>query len=242
MGKVINEIGNKYGKLTVIERYIDKNCSKAKWLCKCECGNTTIVLGKSLRNGNTRSCGCLKHTTHSTDLTGLIFGHLKVLERDLFYLNKHPELKHGGSYWKCQCDCGAIVSIRNDSLLNGHAQSCGCIKSHGETKISKILTDNNINFQREYVDKHFTLSTGGYPRFDFAILDSNDRILYFIEYQGQQHFYPAGWIYNEEKVNNIQQRDKEKKEYCDNNNIPIIYIPYTKYNTLTINDLLLAAE
>lgn len=51
--------GKKYGRLTVIE-FVGKNKHRAAlWLCKCECGNTIIAHGASLRSGNTRSCGCL---------------------------------------------------------------------------------------------------------------------------------------------------------------------------------------
>lgn len=44
--------------------------SKAQWLCRCDCGNTVIVLSDSLKSGNTSSCGCEcrkgleKRTTH----------------------------------------------------------------------------------------------------------------------------------------------------------------------------------
>ena len=38
--------------------YID-NKNNRFWKCKCECGNTTIVQGTSLRNNHTKSCGCL---------------------------------------------------------------------------------------------------------------------------------------------------------------------------------------
>ena len=58
MGKLIDETGNRYGKLTVLKRDGSSKEKKAKWLCKCDCGNYTSVVGKSLRNGNTKSCGC----------------------------------------------------------------------------------------------------------------------------------------------------------------------------------------
>lgn len=45
-----------YGKLTPIE-YDEL---KQKYLCQCDCGNITYVLGYNLTNGNTQSCGCLK--------------------------------------------------------------------------------------------------------------------------------------------------------------------------------------
>lgn len=53
-----NEIGNTFGKLTVLERVENHHTGTAKWLCICECGNKTKVLGTSLRNGKTKSCGC----------------------------------------------------------------------------------------------------------------------------------------------------------------------------------------
>lgn len=57
--KAIDETGNRYGKLVVIERQNIPGEGRARWLCRCSCGNTTVVDGRSLRNGNTRSCGCL---------------------------------------------------------------------------------------------------------------------------------------------------------------------------------------
>ena len=60
-GKFINEIGNKYGKLTVIAK--DEELSiknhRAHWICKCDCGNLKTVSSKCLRDGKTNSCGCL---------------------------------------------------------------------------------------------------------------------------------------------------------------------------------------
>ena len=57
----INEIGNKYGKLTVLSK-AENTKSKTEgafWLCQCECGNTIITSGTNLRLGHTQSCGCM---------------------------------------------------------------------------------------------------------------------------------------------------------------------------------------
>lgn len=51
--------GQKYGMLTVIKQAPRKD-KKIKWICKCECGNETIVSSGDLKNGHTKSCGCLK--------------------------------------------------------------------------------------------------------------------------------------------------------------------------------------
>ena len=58
MGKLVDRIGQTYGRLTVIERAENTKHKKAQWLCQCECGNTTIVIGSGLPNGKTKSCGC----------------------------------------------------------------------------------------------------------------------------------------------------------------------------------------
>ena len=65
--RLINETGNRYGKLVVIERAGRNNCKKVLWKCQCECGKTKIINGNSLRNGLTESCGCYRiklMTTH----------------------------------------------------------------------------------------------------------------------------------------------------------------------------------
>ena len=61
--RIINEIGNIYGELTVISEAPtpNKNADHHKyWLCLCSCGNTTVVAGKDLRAGKVNSCGCIK--------------------------------------------------------------------------------------------------------------------------------------------------------------------------------------
>jgi len=54
--------GVKFGSLTVVSLK-DTNKGYARWICLCDCGINTIVLGTHLRSGNTRSCGCLQKTT-----------------------------------------------------------------------------------------------------------------------------------------------------------------------------------
>lgn len=59
MGKLIDEVGHKFGRLTVIERSGSTTWGFATWLCRCECGKAPVVVGASLRSGDTKSCGCL---------------------------------------------------------------------------------------------------------------------------------------------------------------------------------------
>lgn len=64
MGKMIDLTGQRFGRLTVIERaknYVSPNGRQAaRWICLCDCGNKTTVVGGDLRTGRTRSCGCFE--------------------------------------------------------------------------------------------------------------------------------------------------------------------------------------
>ena len=56
-------IGNKYGKLTIIKKDEDRknnHGARTYWICQCDCGNIKSVQGYNLKNGNTKSCGCLQ--------------------------------------------------------------------------------------------------------------------------------------------------------------------------------------
>lgn len=56
----IDLIGQKFGKLTVIERIIGGNNSRGKWVCQCECGGIAITTSDKLISSHSQSCGCLK--------------------------------------------------------------------------------------------------------------------------------------------------------------------------------------
>lgn len=57
---LISLVGNRYGKLLVIERVENNRFGHVCYRCKCDCGGETIVDVTNLRNGNTNSCGCIK--------------------------------------------------------------------------------------------------------------------------------------------------------------------------------------
>lgn len=69
MPKLIDLTGQKFGRLTVLERLKSVTGSNGKkivvYRCKCECGNIINVYGKFLRSGDKKSCGCLYNEYHS---------------------------------------------------------------------------------------------------------------------------------------------------------------------------------
>lgn len=52
--------GHTYGRFVVIQRHGRNKQYNALWLCRCECGNTAVVIGSNLLRGNSISCGCYK--------------------------------------------------------------------------------------------------------------------------------------------------------------------------------------
>lgn len=59
MSKFINLTNQQFGKLIVIRRGKNSSSGQTRWICKCECGNTTTVFGSNLKAKRTKSCGCL---------------------------------------------------------------------------------------------------------------------------------------------------------------------------------------
>ena len=60
MSKIVDISGKKYGKLSVIDIAGRTPRKQVTWNCVCDCGTKLIVIGCSLRSGNSKSCGCKK--------------------------------------------------------------------------------------------------------------------------------------------------------------------------------------
>lgn len=230
MPKFEDLTGQKFGRLTVIKRAPNKN-GRTAWYCQCECGNEKIVISKSLKDGNTKSCGCyhkeIVHKQFCKDITNQRFGNLIALEPT-------KERKHGSIVWKCLCDCGNYHYATTELLLGGKVQSCGCIHSRGNQKINNILQQSDYIFSKEY----FVSINNIRYAFDFVIFD-NDKIKCFIEYDGILHFKQDsyhGWN-NSKNWEKTQLNDKIKNNYCKQNNIPLIRIPYTDFDKINLEYL-----
>lgn len=193
------------------------------------------MVAASLRAGRTKSCGCLKQEKdrqpkgNVINLIGKKFGHLTVISRQ-------GSDKRGEALWECECDCPAKTHliVLGSNLRTGHTISCGCERrSKGEIAVAKILNDNNISFEQEY--KAFKFANGRWATYDFYV---NNK--YFIEYDGEIHYaYNLHGWHNKEQLKHQQERDIIKNQWCKNNNIPLIRIPYTHLKKLCLKDLVL---
>lgn len=234
-----NILGQKFGKLLVIEEAPKNKDGSIMWKCQCDCGNITVVKGTALRTGDIASCGCVRvqklienNKKNLIDLTGKQFGLLTVIE------NTNKKDKKGQFFWKCQCYCGNICEVRGADLRSGNTKSCGCqrTKSFGEQKIKNILVDNNIKYNQEKIFDNCIFENNKYhARFDFYLPDYNT----LIEYDGRQHFLVGeGNFDNPEKFRKTQAHDQYKTQWCKDNGYILIRIPYTHYDNLCLEDLL----
>lgn len=235
--KLIKDLtGKRFGYLIVLEKTEKRDSGGVVWKCKCDCGNICYIPTSNLNRNHTRSCGCktgeMISEKKKLHLIGQRFGKLEVKE-------ELPSI-NGESKWKCQCDCGNVIEATGWHLTKGIVSSCGCLRSKGEAKIKKILSENNIPFTSQ---KTFStcVSPNNVPlRFDFYI---NDK--YLLEYDGEQHFFPgnekSGWN-SKDNFELRKKYDEIKNKWCIDNNIPLIRIPYTKLDSLTLEDLLLEEE
>ena len=143
-------VGLHFGKLTVINKIGKHPTIKNTYLyeCKCECGNTTVASGGHLRNGDTKSCGCIRKEIGAqsiNDLTGKRFGYLTVLGLDSKrYISPSG---HQHTLWVCKCDCGKVLSIDANSLRRG-TKSCGCKRA--ELAKQTRLDSNIYDISGEY--------------------------------------------------------------------------------------------
>lgn len=218
------QIGDKFSKLTVVKESEKKGKNKY-YDCQCDCGEMRTVVGWRLTNGEITACKKCKRNFN--DITGKKFGKLTVLSETSKRTSNREII------WHCQCECGSYVDIPGTSLRSGHTTSCGCINySIGEKNIQQILDNNNISYIKEF--KPTELNN---KRFDFAILDKNNNIIRIIEFDGRQHYDINTHYFSEQQVIS----DNIKNNWCKENNIPLVRIPYTLRDKMTL-DLLLNDE
>ena len=110
--------------------------------------------------------------------------------------------------------------------------------SIGERKIAMLLEQGDIYYEQEYSFPDLKSDRGVHLRFDFAIFESPDAVRpkFLIEYQGAQHFEKK--FQDSAQFSRQQANDKRKRNYCDVKGYLLVAIPYTEYNSLTLESLL----
>lgn len=117
--------GQRYGRLTVLERNFSKKTTA--WLCQCDCGNKTIVTTKNLRQKgfSTKSCGCLNregNPTHKHSRTRLYNIYYSMKKR--CYKPHDEHFKYWGARGITICDewlgKNGFQNFYNWAMANGY--------------------------------------------------------------------------------------------------------------------------
>lgn len=150
--------------------------------------------------------------------------------KDMNKVNPNIEVlgEYHGAHKLIKCKCivdNYTWSSYPSNLLNGSAGCPICNMSLGEKAIIKFMNDHKITYTKQ---KTFPeCKDSGLLRFD--VFDEDNNIA--IEFQGEQHYFPIDFAgrgddYASEQYEKLKIRDKIKEEYCKNNNIMLVQIPY----------------
>ena len=140
----------------------------------------------------------------------------------------YSKVKYASSQTKVCIICpehGEFWQTPNVHLSGSGCPSCNEYKLEKETKL--FLTKHNIKFEFQKRFKWLGLQS-----LDFYLPDYNIGI----ECQGMQHFEPVDFtskMTEEEKIYKFKlqvERDKRKKELCEQNGIKLVYINYNEKN------------
>ena len=123
-------IGDEFGYWRVIgdgKKPINVRGRAKYFLCECQCPQRTqrMVLGRSLREGTSRSCGCIGSAiTNCKDETGKEYGKWKVIRKE----PRPPHRSGRGQYFLCECSCSHKTRriISGNALRTNTSTNCGC--------------------------------------------------------------------------------------------------------------------
>lgn len=129
--------------------------------------------------------------------------------------------------YKFKCEtCSHEWSASIYSVNELHTWCPNCSLSKGEKSISEWLTMNKVNCLKQY-----RLNNCKFKKplpFDFYLPDYNT----CIEYDGRQHFEIVKDFGGLNGFIDVKIRDIIKNEYCKNNNIKLIRIPYWEFDNV----------
>lgn len=119
MPRALDLAGQKFGKLTVLERLGKNDRGHYIWRCRCDCGNYVDAVGYAVKNGSWASCGkCGKRPVErAANIAGQVVGDYMAVERIGTYGTS--------AKWKCVCTtCGSEKEQGAYQFRIGKRASC----------------------------------------------------------------------------------------------------------------------
>lgn len=140
----------------------------------------------------------------------------------------HNESAISGVVKLIHSECGYHWNVNISNFLQG--QRCpNCRVSKGEKTTIEVLRSAKVEYIHEHSFDDLVGVGGGLLRFDFAILNENKNIGFLLECDGEFHYTK---MYEAHDFESQQIHDKRKNQYCKDNDIPLLRIPYWEFDNI----------
>lgn len=198
------------------------NSDKRAWFT-CDCGYEFNVMVKAVNRGNwCASCAGRPKVTNEWVDERIRYRNIKRLSD---YVNARTHIE-----WQCTICQNQWVATW-DNINNSYSGCPNCASSRGEKRIYSYLSSRGYNFEKEVSFDDLRDNPTKKLRYDFGIYDDDDNLLCMIEYDGIQHTIQQPRQTDEEFAS-YQRRDRIKDEYAKSNDIPLLRIPYTEFDSV----------
>lgn len=223
-----------------LEKFISKG-KKILHLCKEHNFVWSIKPSEVLAGHGCRECKLIKIGNKKRRNIDDYKNELSISSPDVELIG---EYKRGDLNTLHRCKiCGFEWSPMPGNLLAGGGCPM-CKSSRGEKLISRIFDNLGVEYTTQFRIKE---CRDKYPLpFDFFV-PSVDLL---IEYQGEQHYRPHSFTHDTSKetqeynLTEVKRRDSIKREYCSNNSLRLLEIPYWDFDnieSILLNELQIAS-
>lgn len=196
-----------------------------KVVCECTiCGYWWKPYASTLLDQHSKGCPNCAHLVSPDEAT--MKQRVENANHMVEYVGGYTTMTHKARF-RCKI-CGQEWEATPSNISKGRACPY-CDMSRGESRICSYLIEHKIVFKTEYSFGDDVVKT---LRFDFYLPFQQ----ICIEYDGEQHYSPVAFDGDNEtayaKFQQCQINDAIKNQYCNDKNITLIRIPYTKYDEI----------
>ena len=184
---------------------------------KCPNNHIIKISYTNLKKRVKKCSECIKQEKYNDALNRAKFLNYTLLSK--FYNGKMDKLD-------IICDKGHLWNPTYDSFVYAKTKCLHCQYSKGETRIENYLTDNSIEYIKQYCFDDCIYKRR--LKFDFYLPDYN----ICIEYDGVQHFEPQEHFGGIDTYEDLVIKDNIKNKYCQKNNIKLIRIDYMNFENI----------
>jgi hypothetical protein len=137
---IYNLLGKRFGRLLILKRVYNEKGKDTKWLCKCDCGNEITTSSTLLRDGRTKSCGCLRNEVSTKHCKDMFFRGMSTISHLVREIARYKEwrtavferdnytcqgcFKKGGKLNADHIEPFSLLLLKNKILSSEQAAKC----------------------------------------------------------------------------------------------------------------------